>query len=389
MKGSIQQRGKDTWRVVIYTGKIINGKRERYTETVHSHRKGDAQKRLTELLAGLEKGTCLPSGRMTVSELFDQWLDGYVKTNCSLRTYDGYKSIIDIHLSPALGHIKLKYLQAPDIQKYYADKCETLSARTVHHHHRVLSQALKFGVRQGYLGNNPCVLVDPPSPRKKVMRTLDPAEVEILLKYAQNSRFYPIIYTAVSSGLRQAELLGLRWRNVDLEFMTISVNQVLYWRNGVCEFKEPKTDNSRRLVKMTPKLALFLKEYKETKNQYIYSKSCFHWIAWFSANRMAAIYPSDLSHEFHDMAKKAGLGEVRFHDLRHTFASIMLLRGVSPKVISEALGHASVAFTMDVYSHIIKGMQEDAMSLLDGVLPVGVIQKENNTKLTPALDIKP
>jgi hypothetical protein len=116
MKGSIQQRGKDTWRVVIYTGKIINGKRERYTETVHSHRKGDAQKRLTELLAGLEKGTCLPSGRMTVSELFDQWLDGYVKTNCSLRTYDGYKSIIDIHLSPALGHIKLKYLQAPDIQ---------------------------------------------------------------------------------------------------------------------------------------------------------------------------------------------------------------------------------------------------------------------------------
>lgn len=390
MKGSIQKRGKDAWRITIYTGKIINGKRERYTETVHSHRKGDAQKRLTELLAGLEKGTCLPSGRMTVSELFDQWLDGYVKTNCSLRTYDGYKSIIDIHLSPALGHIKLKYLQAPDIQKYYADKCETLSARTVHHHHRVLSQALKFGVRQGYLGNNPCVLVDPPSPRKKVMRNLDPVEVEILLKYTQDSQFYPIIYTAVSSGLRQAELLGLRWRDVDLEFMTISVNQVLYWRNGVCEFKEPKTDNSRRLVKMTPKLALFLKEYKgDQESIYLQQGKLLSLDSLvFSKPDGSPIYPSDLSHEFHDMAKKAGLGEVRFHDLRHTFASIMLLRGVSPKVISEALGHASVAFTMDVYSHIIKGMQEDAMSLLDGVLPAGALKKENNTKLTPNLYIK-
>ncbi len=391
MRGSVQGRGKDTWRIVIYTGKIVNGKRERYTETIHSHRKGDAQKRLTELLAGMEKGTCLPSGRMTVSELLNQWLEGYVKTNCSLRTYDGYESIINLHLKPALGHIKLKHLKAPDIQSYYSKACEKLAARTVHHQHRVLSEALKFGVRQGYLGNNPCGLVDPPSPRKQVMRTLDPAEVEILLKYVQDSRFYPVIYTAVSSGLRQAELLGLRWRNVDLEYMTISVNQVLYWRKGVCEFKEPKTANSRRLVKMTPKLTIFLKEYKgDQESIYLQQGKLLSLDSLvFSKPDGSPIYPSDLSREFHDMAKQAGLGEVRFHDLRHTFASIMLLRGVSPKVISEALGHASVAFTMDVYSHIIKGMQEDAMSLLDGVLPVGVIQKENNTKITPALDIKP
>lgn len=189
MKGSIQERGKDTWRLVIYTGKIGNGKRKRYTETFHSHRKGDAQRRLTELLAGMEKGTCLPSGRMLVSELLNQWLEGYVKTNCSIRTYDGYQSIIDHHLTPALGHVKLKYLQAPDIQNYYGKACETLTARTVHHQHRVLSEALKFGVRQGYLGRNPCELVDAPSPRNKVMRTLISAEVETLLSVAQSDPY--------------------------------------------------------------------------------------------------------------------------------------------------------------------------------------------------------
>ena len=385
MKGSIQQRGKDAWRIVIYTGKIIDGKRERYTETVRSHRKGDAQKRLTELLAGMEKGTCLPSGRMKLSELLDQWLDGYVKTNCSLRTHDGYKSIIDNHLTPALGHVKLKYLQAPDIQKYYGQKCETLSARTVHHQHRVLSEALKFGVRQGYLGYNPCELVDPPSPRNKVMRTLTPSEIETLLSEAQSDTYYPIIYMAVSSGLRQAELLGLRWRDLHLDMLSLSVNQVLYKRRGICEFKEPKTDHSRRRVSMTPKLACFLKEYKgERESLYLHKGKILGLDDLvFSNTEFEPICPTKVSEAFRKLCSRADLKGVRFHDLRHTFASICLLRGVSAKVISEALGHSSVAFTLQVYSHIIEGMQKEAMSLLDGVLPEGVLKKENNTKLTP------
>jgi integrase len=383
MRGHIRQHSKKSWQIQVYTGTGSDGKPHRYFETVRG-RKGDAQKRLNELLVGLEKGIPVPAGRLTVAEHLNQWLDGYVKTNCSLRTFDGYKSIVEHHLIPALGHIKLKSLQAPAIQAYYGRACETLSARTVHHQHRVLSQSLKYAVRQGYLGRNPAEFVDPPSPQKKAMRTLTQAEVEVLFDTAADNHYYPVIYTAVSTGLRQAELLGLRWRDIDLDMLSISVSQVLYKRHGVCQFKEPKTSHSRRRVAMTPKLALFLRDYR-TERESLYRQSGKELTLdslVFGSPEGESLDPSVLSHDFHRIVKRAGLEHVRFHDLRHTFASLMLLRGAKPKVISEALGHSSVAFTMDTYSHIIEGMQEDAMALLDEVLPAGVSRK-NNANLTP------
>ncbi|GAI24133.1 unnamed protein product, partial [marine sediment metagenome] len=277
-----------------------------------------------------------PPGRLTVGEHLHNWLEGYVKTNCSQRTLDGYQSIIETHLIPALGHIQLKALYPQAIQSYYGKACERLSARTVHHHHRVLSQSLKFAVRQGYLGRNPAELVDAPSPRKKVMRTLTPGEVEVLFENAQDNYYYPVTYTAVSTGLRQAELLGLRWRDVDLDMLSISVSQVLYKRRGICVFKEPKTAHSRRRVAMTPKLALFLREYKQERGLlYLELGKQFTLDDLvFISVELKPIDPCVLSHAFNRMAAQAGLGGVRFHDLRHTFASLMFLRGAKSKVIS-------------------------------------------------------
>ena len=250
---------------------------------------------------------------------------------------------------------------------------------------------MKYAIRQGYLGRNPCEMVDPPSPRKKPMRTLAPNELEILLDHASESRFYPVIYTAVSTGLRQAELLGLTWRCIDLDYLSISVNQTLYKRRSVCEFKEPKTNHSRRRVSMTPKLACFLREYKREREELYRSlgKELTIDDLVFASVEGKPIDPSVLSHNFGKIVRQAGLQNIRFHDLRHTFASLMLLRGAKPKVISEALGHSSVAFTMDTYSHIIEGMQSDAMALLDEVLPAGKngsLQK-NNAKITPLVNI--
>ncbi|MFC1905824.1 site-specific integrase [Chloroflexota bacterium] len=154
----------------------------------------------------------------------------------------------------------------------------------------------------------------------------------------------------------------------------LSVAQVLYKRSGVCHLKEPKTAHSRRRVALTPKLAQFLREYRAERES-------LHWHLGkpltlddlvFATVNARPLDPSSLTHAFTRICKEAGLEHVRFHDLRHTFASLMLLRGAKPKVISEALGHATVAFTMDTYSHIISGMQEDAMALLDEVLPRGV-----------------
>ena len=373
MRGSIRKKGKQSWQLQVYKGKLPDGKPDRYFETVRGPKR-DADSRLNELLAELGRGSLPCSGKLTLSQHLERWLDGYVKTNCSIRTHDGYKAIIDNHLTPALGNHLLKNLNQQQIQAYYGKALETLSSRTVHHQHRVLSQALKYAVRQGYMGRNPCELVDPPSPKGKTMRTLTQSEVTDLLISAEGSFYYPVIYTAISTGLRQAELLGLRWRDIDIASRSISVNRTLYKRRGVVQFNEPKTAHSRRRVYMTPKLAEFFGEYRLERER------LYHQIGVtitlddlvFATIKGKPVNPPSLTRDFAKVVKKAGLENVRFHDLRHTFASLMLQRGVPPKVISEALGHASVAFTMDTYSHILPGMQSEAMAMLDQALPAAV-----------------
>ncbi|MFC1893365.1 tyrosine-type recombinase/integrase [Chloroflexota bacterium] len=252
----------------------------------------------------------------------------------------------------------------------------------------MLSQSLRYAVRQGILGRNICELVIAPSWKGKVMRTLTPAEAEVLLETASGNQFFPVIYMAISSGLRQAELLGLRWRDVDLDTLSTSVVQTLYKRRGECTFQQPKTDRSRRRVAMTPKLSLFLRDFrKEREVLYLELGGVLGLDDLVFANYEGKpLDPSMLSHEFARIVKRAGLEHVRFHDLRHTFASLALLRGAKPKVISEALGHSSVAFTMDVYSHIIEGMQSEMMALLDEVLPSAVTNVKRTSTGTKISD---
>ena len=245
-----------------------------------------------------------------------------------------------------------------------------LSANTVLHVHRLLFQALKYAVRQGLLIRNPAELVDPPRARKPVIKTLIPSEVFRLLDAGRDNPYYPVIFAAISTGLRQSELLGLRWRDVDLDLASISVTQVLYKRCRVFHFKVPKSDHRRRRVDLTLSLALFLREYRDRKRaEYILLGKVL------SADDLVfcdvigrAIDPGTLTHNFARITRKAGLAGTRFHDLRHTFASLMLMAGVHPKIVSEMLGHASVAFTLDVYSHVVGGLQREAVKQFDDLL---------------------
>ncbi|MFC2032069.1 tyrosine-type recombinase/integrase [Chloroflexota bacterium] len=370
--GHLRQRTKGSWQITIFEG-YLKGKSVRYHETVKGT-KEKAVKRMRELEYGLDHGVPIPSGDITLEIYLKDWLEGYVKIRCSTRTYDGYRSVIKNHLIPNLGHLQLRKLQPEMIETYYGKACERLAARSVQHIHRVLSEALKAAVRKGHLGRNPCDLAQAPSPRKRTMRTLTPAEVETMLAQAANNQFYPVIYTAVSTGLRQAELLGLRWRDIDLNGLSISVSQVLYKRNGVCIFKEPKTRGSSRRVDMTAKLALFLRQYRAAREVLYLEQDRILGLddLVFTNHKGKPLDPCTVTHNFARIVRRAVLGRVRFHDLRHTFASIMLMKGAPAKVISECLGHASVAFTMDVYSHLLQGMQRDAMNLLDEVLPPAV-----------------
>lgn len=382
MKGSIRQLSSRSFQLQIFLGIDADGKSKRFFETVRGSKR-DAQHRLHELLLSLERGVPMPKGRLNVGELLRLWLDGYVKVQCGPHTREYYRNIVEHHLMPAFEKIQLKNLQAANIQAYYAKACDKLSARTVHKHHRALSQALKYGVKQGYIGRNPCELTDAPKWKGKPMCTMTINEVAELLDALKDNAIYPVSYTAVNTGLRQAELLGLRWRDVNLDTMSISVNQVLYKRRGITEFREPKTSYSRRLVKMTPNLALFLKSYLAGRESLSWQRGIPPKLddLVFAYPDGKPLDPSMVSHEFTRVARSIGLKDVHFHTCRHTFASIALLKGASPKIISSILGHSSVAFTMSVYAHIIKGMEEEAMALINDAFPTGIL-KTNYAKIT-------
>jgi integrase len=378
MKGSIRQRSKGSWEIAIDIGRDPStGKRLQHWETVRGTKR-DAQQRLAELLVSIEQGSYIKPKRLSLAEYLQRWLDGYAKTNCSPRTLDSYQSIVSRHLIPNLGHLPLAQVQPQHIQEYYAsslaggrvDGKGALSARSVLHIHRILFQALNYAVRQGLLIRNVANLVDPPRARRMKMKTLTPQEVSRLLNATQDTLYYPIIYTAVNTGLRQAELLGLRWHDLDLDLAALSVTQVLYKRRGTCQFKEPKSTHSRRRLDLSPSLALFLRQYKiKREAEYLLlGKPLREYDLVFSNANGSSMDPGTLTHNFARIARKAGLSGTRFHDMRHTFASLMLLAGIHPKIVSEMLGHSSVAFTLDTYSHVIGGLQQAAVKRLDEVL---------------------
>ena len=194
------------------------------------------------------------------------------------------------------------------------------------------------------------------------MKTLTPEEVARLLKVAQDTSYYFIIYTAVKTGLRQVELLRLRWRDLDLNLASLSVTQVLYKRKRVCQFKEPKSEHSRRRLNLSPSLALFLREYRT-------ERQAEHLLLGKPLSEDDLVF-GNINGEPMDPG-------TRFHDLRHTFASLMLLAGIHPKIVGEALGHSSVAFTLDTYSHVVPGLQEAAAKRLDEVLEPGLAEMKN------------
>lgn len=362
--GHLRKRG-NSYQIIIYTP---NG---RYHESVRGS-KAQAKIRMLELEAARTKGVEPPRNhRLTLGQHLENWLE-YQKTQVSLRTFDGYESMTRVHLQPALGDLSLRNLRPEAIQAYYTKACAKLSPRTVGKHHRLLFSALKHAVRHGIVGRNVMELVDPPRWKPKPMRTLTPDELATLLQHCTD-RIHPIVYTAVSSGLRQAEILGLRWRDIDPQLGSISVNQVLYMRRGMVEFKEPKTARSRRRVTMTKKLTAFLNGYKKDRNLLGMPVGPDHLV--FCHRDGAPFSPSTLDHAFTAITEKSGLVGIRFHDLRHTFASLALMRGAKPKVISEALGHSSVGFTLDVYSHIIEGMQDEMAMLLDDIIPSGMSRR--------------
>lgn len=370
MRGCIVKRGPKSWAIVVYLGRDQTTGKERRKWYSHPTRR-EAEAHLSALLSQLHAGATLPSTKQRVGEYLEQWLRDYGEIkNLSPTTRRNYGDILRVHLSPALGHLPLQRLSAQAIESYLAEKHRRgLSSTTMQYHYGVLHEALSHAVRKGLLARNPCDFVDRPRRDRVEMPYLDEEQVRLFLAEAKRSSpNYRLYLTALLTGMRQGELLGLRWRDVDFTLGVASVQQTFYRLGKQQLFKEPKSAKSRRAVALSPTLVAELRQSREEQDE---QKRSFG--SQYEDHGLIFCQPDGKPLHGHNITKRdlprtlarAGLQRIRFHDLRHSHASHLLRAGVHPKVVQERLGHSTPAFTLQVYSHVMPGMQEEAARVLE------------------------
>lgn len=369
MRGHVRRRGK-TWTVVVCIGREDG--RPRYKWYSGFETKKQAETRLTELLREMDLGDYLIPTNETVGEFLARWLRDYAKGNVAPKTYEGYEHMIERHISPAIGHLQLTKLTPAQLQAYYAERIRSgrirgkggLSPRTVHHHHVVIHGALESAVKWGLLHRNPADATDPPRFETPEMNTLDDEGVRTFLEAARPTLWYPMIYVALFTGLRRSELLALRWDDVDLTLGYIYVKRAVHrLRDGSIVFRIPKSKRSRRPVALPPSATLMLRNHqeKEELRRSLTDGSKVAGQDLIFAREDGSPYPPDsLTQAWRKLANASGFTGIRLHDARHTHATLLLKHNVHPKVVQERLGHSTIATTLDIYSHVIPGLQDAA-----------------------------
>ncbi|MFC1893066.1 tyrosine-type recombinase/integrase [Chloroflexota bacterium] len=370
MRGHIVKRGKNSYSIKVSVGKDATGKYKYQWTTVKGTKK-EAEKRLGEILHQLDTGTFMKPAKTTVADYLSKWLADYAKVKLSPRGFERYRDIIRQHLIPAFGDICLTQLKAEHVQRHYTAKLNNgLSAGTVRYHHAVIHKALQTALKWGLVNRNVADGVDVPPIRRTQMQTWDDDGVTQFLESAKESPYYALFYTALFTGMRRSELLGLSWQDVDLLLSQLSITRSLHHlKDGSYVFTEPKSAKSRRTIALSPSAILLLKEHKEKQRL----ESAMLGVPLrdnglvFSTLEGKPLRPNTITRAWVMLTDKAGVKPIRLHDARHTHASIMLKQGVHPKIVQERLGHSSIEMTLDIYSHVMPGLQEAAAKRFDDV----------------------
>jgi integrase len=364
-----ETKDKGVYRIVLSVGlDPATGKRVRQWVTVKGT-KLDAKKRLAKLLHELNSENYIKPAKDTVTKYLDQWLADYAKPNLSPKSFERYESIARVHLIPALGRIALTQLRAEHIQALYTSKLNAgLNARTVRYHHVVLHKALQTALKWGLISRNVSDSVDVPKAKITEMQTWDESTVSQFLEVARDSQYYALFYTALFTGMRRSELLALRWQDIDFIYSQIYINRALHQlQDGSYIFTQPKSSRGRRTIALPPSAILTLRDHHDraAMDSAMLGVTLTDNDLVFSTIEGKPLRPNTISRAWQTMAAKASVKVIRFHDARHTHASLMLKQGVHHKVVQERLGHATIAITLDTYSHVAPGLQEAAAQRFD------------------------
>ena len=383
-EGSIYRRQDGRYVGSVFVPISGGGRRRRY---VYGRTREEARAALDELLRDVKDGVRRPIRRQTVGEYLDYWLTDVVQPECRATTYNGYETMVRVHIKPVIGRKKLDELGPADVRRLLAELRDKdtdgrgggprkLSTRMVQFAHAVLRNALSNAVREEMVSRNVAKLVKISNPEYDVGAGLDPVAARALLEGIKSDRLYALYLCAIVLGMRRSELLGLAWEAVDLDGGRLVVRQALTWVNGRANIAPPKTRASRRVIPLPGIVVTALRTHlasQEVERAAAGEKWEGSGLV-FTTRHGGSLSPRTLVNYWHEIRTSAGLGALRFHDLRHTAVSLLLALGVPPHVVREIVGHSDIKVTMTVYAHGNLDEKAAALTQLGGALlsPVAV-----------------
>jgi integrase len=368
-EGTIFQRNDGRW-----TAAAIDGSYRR--KWIYGKTRREVADRLKKIQADMAEGRPIINERLGVAEYLNRWLYEVAKQRTRPMTWRGYEHLVRLHIIPTLGRVRLAKLSPQHVHTLITLKTREgrLAPRTIQYMHSVLRAALNQAVRWRMVHYNAAAMVSPPRAIHAEVRVLAPAEARQLLDAAHGDRLEALYSVALALGLRQGEALGLKWSDVDLDAAVLRVRRASQRipHHGT-QLVETKTQRSRRTLVM-PTIVISALRAHRARQIVERLAAGERWVD------LDLIFPSDrgtladgpnVTHRFHRLLKQAGLPQMRFHDLRHACASLLLVQGVHPRVVMETLGHSQISLTMNTYSHVLPALQREAADRMEAILTTG------------------
>ena len=371
--GSIRKRKDGRWegRYVVghdpITGKMIS-------RNVLGKAQAEVKEKLRTAIENSKRLDYTQTGKYTVGQWMDEWFEAYAKVKVRPSSHQTYKGYIENHIKPNIGDIPIEKLTSLQLQKFYRllltegriPRIESekqprgLSAKTVRNINQVISSAMDMAVRHKLILSNPTEGCELPKVEHREMKTLPAERLGAFLREAKESGVYELYYLDLATGLRRGELLGLKWEDIDLQNGIIHVRRQVARVDGEVKELPLKTKNSYRNISISWDAVAMLTEMEAHRSS----------VYVFPSSTGGPISPDSVNNMLHRVLKRAGLPSIRFHDLRHTFATLALQNGVDIKTVSGMLGHFSAGFTLDTYAHVTTSAQKEAARTMGNVLAV-------------------
>lgn len=368
-EGSVYRQKDNLWAASA----TVDGKRKYF----YGKTQKEAKDKREAFLQEVSRGVSVDAKKQTVEQFLVKWLEDSQRQSVRPRTYERYEEVVRLHVVPTLGQHLLPKLSPQHVQSLYARQLEAgFSETTVHHVHNVLHKALKTAVKWGLVSRNVCELVDPPRKAHFEGQALTVEQARKLLTAARGHRMEALFHLELATGMRRGEIMGLKWQDINFEKGLVRVQRILSRVPSKMPGKgyieaEVKTAKSRRSIVIAPFALEMLKQHR--KRQAIERAKAGD--AWedhdyvFCTAIGTHVNPTrDILAVLKSLLKKAELPDIRFHDLRHSVASLLFEENMHPKVVQEILGHSNISITLDVYSHMLPTMQSDAPGRLDDLL---------------------